>query len=139
MNHVAILATHRLDLEGLLQHAERQGGDRDADEEAAPPTERAVDDQAALTEDVGEDRRQVAHRRGQVIRPLRVSRNGTFAAPLTFPTQRGPATVVAGDFNRDGVPDIATGNQSDSYDAFCDGSTLLSDSVSILLQDRASR
>jgi regulation of enolase protein 1 (concanavalin A-like superfamily) len=58
--------------------------------------------------------------------------DGTFDEPLTVPTQRGPATVVAGDFNRDGVPDVATGNQSEAYDGRCDGSALLSDGVSIL-------
>jgi hypothetical protein len=58
--------------------------------------------------------------------------NGTFAAPMTFVTGNGPVTAVAGDFNGDGVVDVATGNISEVYDGVCDGYAGLPDSISIL-------
>jgi M6 family metalloprotease-like protein len=56
--------------------------------------------------------------------------DGTFADPLVFETNKGPQTVVAGDFNGDGVPDIATGNLSS--EPACDSPRQLWDSVSML-------
>jgi hypothetical protein len=38
--------------------------------------------------------------------------DGTFAAPVEYPTAPGAISVVVGDFNRDGLTDVATGNQS---------------------------
>jgi regulation of enolase protein 1 (concanavalin A-like superfamily) len=56
---------------------------------------------------------------------------GTFAPPITSVTNNGPVRVVAGDFNGDGIPDVATGNRSDVNR--CGGIRYLPDSVSILL------
>jgi hypothetical protein len=36
--------------------------------------------------------------------------NGTFAAPIEFPTGQGPAGMVIADFNGDGKPDVITAN-----------------------------
>ena len=58
--------------------------------------------------------------------------DGTFGAPMTFATNNGPMTVVAGDFNRDGVPDVATGHITERFDSTCDGFLGLWDSVSIM-------
>jgi M6 family metalloprotease-like protein len=55
--------------------------------------------------------------------------DGTFAEPLSFPTNNGPRTVVAGDFNGDGLTDVATGNLS--YTLACEVIQLW-DSVSML-------
>lgn len=39
--------------------------------------------------------------------------DGTFAAPVTYrPEVRGPLTAAIGDFNRDGIPDVAVGGRS---------------------------
>ena len=56
--------------------------------------------------------------------------DGTFQDPLTFVTNNGPRTAVAGDFNGDGLPDIATGNLSRGRDS-CDSGHLW-DSISLL-------
>jgi M6 family metalloprotease-like protein len=56
--------------------------------------------------------------------------DGTFDEPLSFVTNNGPRTVVAGDFNGDGVPDVATGNLSYGYN--CEAFNHLWDSVSLL-------
>ncbi|HTU41579.1 MAG TPA: FG-GAP-like repeat-containing protein [Candidatus Aquilonibacter sp.] len=45
--------------------------------------------------------------------------DGTFQPPMTFSTPPGPYDVVLGDFNNDGVLDIATINQAD-YTTECD-------------------
>jgi regulation of enolase protein 1 (concanavalin A-like superfamily) len=37
---------------------------------------------------------------------------GAFAQPMMFATLPGPVRVVVGDFNGDGLPDVATGNQT---------------------------
>jgi hypothetical protein len=58
--------------------------------------------------------------------------DGTFQAPMTFRTAEGPVTAVVGDFNRDGIVDVATGNQTEQYDGVCDGYAGLWDSISIL-------
>ena len=52
---------------------------------------------------------------------LRGTGNGAFAAPVDYPTAPGAYNVVLGDFNRDGIIDIATSNRSEIYyDALCD-------------------
>jgi hypothetical protein len=38
----------------------------------------------------------------------------SFILPTTYPTAHSPAAVVVADFNRDGVPDIATANGADN-------------------------
>lgn len=43
---------------------------------------------------------------------LRGNGNGTFGAPAEYPVLTGPMQIVAGDFNRDGLVDVATGNRS---------------------------
>jgi hypothetical protein len=45
--------------------------------------------------------------------------DGTFQAPMNFTTPPGPAGLVLGDFNGDGLLDIATINQAD-YTSECD-------------------
>jgi hypothetical protein len=45
--------------------------------------------------------------------------DGTFQAPTIFSTAPGPAGLVLGDFNNDGILDIATINQAD-YSTECD-------------------
>jgi hypothetical protein len=49
-------------------------------------------------------------------RPISMSTSvlatGTFGHTASLVTNNGPKTVVAGDFNRDGVFDIGTGNSS---------------------------
>ena len=58
--------------------------------------------------------------------------DGTFGAPMTFPTAPGTQSVVVGDFTRDGKTDVATTNRSVYWiDASC-GFRWGIDSVSIL-------
>ena len=61
---------------------------------------------------------------------LRGNGDGTFQDPIAFATNKGPRSVVIGDFNGDGVPDAATGNLWYGY--FCESFDHLWDSVSIL-------
>ena len=61
---------------------------------------------------------------------LRGRGDGTFEPPAAFPTNNGPRSVVAGDFNGDGLVDLATGNLSYGY--ACEAFNHLWDSVSIL-------
>jgi hypothetical protein len=63
---------------------------------------------------------------------LRGHGGGGFDAPLSFPTGTGPLTVVTGDFNGDGVVDVATGNRSDVYEAQCVSFAGRQDTISIL-------
>jgi hypothetical protein len=59
--------------------------------------------------------------------------NGTFQTPVEHPVANGPAQIVAGDFNRDGLADIATGNRSSIFrDDGANPSFKTWDSVSIL-------
>jgi regulation of enolase protein 1 (concanavalin A-like superfamily) len=44
---------------------------------------------------------------------------GTFAPATAYETLAGPVSVVAGDFNRDDRPDVATVNRSRVYDRAC--------------------
>ncbi|MEQ8819745.1 MAG: FG-GAP-like repeat-containing protein [Sumerlaeia bacterium] len=37
--------------------------------------------------------------------------DGTFSAPISYPVEREPVSVITGDFNRDGITDIATANR----------------------------
>ena len=60
---------------------------------------------------------------------LRGNGDGTFQDPIAFATNKGPRSVVIGDFNGDGVPDAATGNLSRHS---CESFDHLWDSVSIL-------
>ena len=61
---------------------------------------------------------------------LRGSGDGTFGAPAQYATEPGAWQIAIGDFNRDGVPDVATVNKSAKQDVdFCG---FLWDSVSIL-------
>jgi hypothetical protein len=63
---------------------------------------------------------------------LRGGGNGTFAAPVDYVTADGAGRVVFGDFNRDGIADIATANRSSIYyDALC-WAWQMWDSISIL-------
>ena len=60
--------------------------------------------------------------------------NGTFGTPVEYPVAMGPQQIVAGDFNRDGTTDVATGNSSALYrDDGASPSFKTWDSVSILL------
>lgn len=56
--------------------------------------------------------------------------DATFQAPVTYPVNNGPVMVVAGDFNGDGIQDIATGNRS--VVESCDNVNQLWNSISIL-------
>jgi hypothetical protein len=67
-----------------------------------------------------------------VVYVMRGNGTGTFAPAVTYPTGNDPRFVVAGDFNRDGRADVATGNLSDWYDGMCDGFAFMPHSVSIL-------
>ena len=58
--------------------------------------------------------------------------DGTFQAASTFPTNPGPRTAVVGDFNADGVLDVATGNLSQGASFSCETINALWTSVSIL-------
>ena len=58
--------------------------------------------------------------------------DGTFAAPVSYPVATGAWQIVAGDFNRDGVLDLATGNRSAIGRDDCSGTLKTWDSVSIL-------
>ena len=55
--------------------------------------------------------------------------NGTFQPEARYNVPRGPVTVVTGDFNRDGILDVATGNTSSNFEEECGP---LWNSVSIL-------
>lgn len=55
--------------------------------------------------------------------------DGTFQAPVSYETEDGPLKLVAGDFNRDGLTDIATGNYPFGVQEDCEP---FSSSVSIL-------
>lgn len=57
--------------------------------------------------------------------------DGTFGAPSHLPSLPGPVSVVAGDFNGDGMVDIATGNLTTKV--VCESINHLWDSVSIHL------
>jgi hypothetical protein len=63
---------------------------------------------------------------------LRGNGNGTFAAPALYPVLAGPLQIVAGDFNRDGLVDVATGNRSTIVRDDCASVFKTWDTVSIL-------
>src|SRR5581483_2087130 len=48
------------------------------------------------------------------IKVWRNNGNGTFAAPIEFPTGQGPAGLVIADFTGDGKPDVVTANYGGS-------------------------
>jgi hypothetical protein len=58
--------------------------------------------------------------------------NGTFGTPVEYPVAIGPQQIVAGDFNRDGITDVATGNRSSFNRDDCGPARKTWDSVSIL-------
>jgi len=58
--------------------------------------------------------------------------DGTFGPPVDYVVPHGPMQIVAGDFNRDGLVDIATGNQSSIVRDDCSNTWKTWDSVSIL-------
>jgi hypothetical protein len=58
--------------------------------------------------------------------------NGAFAGPTEYPVATGPMQIVAGDFNRDGVLDVVTGNRSPIARDDCSTMFKTWDSVSIL-------
>ena len=58
--------------------------------------------------------------------------DGTFAAAVEYPVAIGPMQIVAGDFNRDGVVDVVTGNQSSIARDDCTTTLKTWDSVSVL-------
>src|SRR5262249_3810370 len=47
--------------------------------------------------------------------------DGTFGAAVSYDTAPGAMQIVAGDFNGDGVVDLATGNRSSIYVDDCSG------------------
>jgi hypothetical protein len=59
--------------------------------------------------------------------------DGTFAAPVEYPVATGPMQIVVGDFNRDGVTDVATGNRSSIVRDDCSSGIKTWDSVSVLV------
>jgi hypothetical protein len=63
---------------------------------------------------------------------LRGRGDGTFGPASSFPTNMGPVTAVVGDYNGDGVTDVATGNRSIGWNNVCEEFANLWDSVSIL-------
>jgi hypothetical protein len=58
--------------------------------------------------------------------------DGTFAEPVSYDVLPGPMQIVAGDFNRDGIIDIATGNRSSPAIDDCSNELKTWDSVSVL-------
>ncbi|HEY7289311.1 MAG TPA: FG-GAP-like repeat-containing protein [Vicinamibacterales bacterium] len=70
---------------------------------------------------------------GEVL-AFRGNGDGTFAAPVAYGVLPGPMQIVAGDFNRDGLVDVATGNQSSIVVDDCGGPTVKQwDTVSVLV------
>jgi regulation of enolase protein 1 (concanavalin A-like superfamily) len=64
------------------------------------------------------------------VKVLRGNGNGTFQTPVNYDTAPGAWKVVAGDFNRDGIADVATANRSSKLGVdFCGQ---IWDSVTIL-------
>ena len=63
---------------------------------------------------------------------LRGRGDGTFDAPVSFATNAGPALAVVGDYNGDGLTDVATGNLSIGWNGRCEEVAEQWDSVSIL-------
>ena len=47
------------------------------------------------------------------VKILRGNGDGTFAAPVTYPTGNTPVALLVKDFNGDGIPDLAVVNQTD--------------------------
>jgi regulation of enolase protein 1 (concanavalin A-like superfamily) len=58
--------------------------------------------------------------------------SGTFGAPTQYTVLHGPTQIVAGDFNRDGIIDIVTGNRSAIARDDCGRQFKTWDSVSVL-------
>ena len=58
--------------------------------------------------------------------------DGTFRAPVEYPVATGPKQIVVGDFNRDGITDVVTGNHSSIVRDDCAELWKTWDSVSFL-------
>jgi len=58
--------------------------------------------------------------------------NGTFAPAVTYPVLPGARQIVVGDFNRDGLVDVVTGNQSSIFRDDCSTTFKTWDSISVL-------
>jgi hypothetical protein len=58
--------------------------------------------------------------------------DGTFATPVEYPVLRGAMQIVVGDFNRDGVLDVVTGNRSSIGRDDCSTTFKTWDSISVL-------
>ena len=58
--------------------------------------------------------------------------NGTFSAPAKYPVAPGAYEIAVGDFNRDGIPDIATANRSTILYDDCTDPRKTWDSLSVL-------
>jgi regulation of enolase protein 1 (concanavalin A-like superfamily) len=59
--------------------------------------------------------------------------DGTFAAPVEYPVAAGPRQIVVGDFNRDGVIDVVTGNWPAIVRDDCTSEIKTWDSASVLV------
>jgi hypothetical protein len=59
--------------------------------------------------------------------------DGTFALPAEYPVAAGPVQIVVGDFNRDGVMDVATGNWPSFVIDDCSSEIKTWDSASVLV------
>ena len=70
---------------------------------------------------------------GGALLVLHGNGDGTFGPPTQYPVLPGAMQVVAGDFNRDGVIDIATGNRSSIGRDDCATTFKTWDSVSVLV------
>src|SRR4051794_23531293 len=65
-----------------------------------------------------------------LVKVFRGNGDATFQAPVSYETAPGARKVVTGDFNRDGVPDVATANRSGTISVDYCGHVW--DSISIL-------
>jgi hypothetical protein len=66
------------------------------------------------------------------IKVWRNNGNGTFAAPIEFPTGQGPAALVIADFTGDGKPDVVTANYGASSMSFLRHNGLTGNSAGFL-------
>lgn len=66
------------------------------------------------------------------IKVWRNNGDGTFAAPIEFPTDQGPAGIVIADFTGDGKPDVVTANYGASSISFLRHNGLTGNSAGFL-------
>ena len=57
------------------------------------------------------------------VKILRGNGDGTFAAPVSYPTGNAPVALLVKDFNADGMPDLAVVNQTDGTVSILFGQT----------------